>query len=477
MKRLPALLAAAFICAAANAQYWKAIGLGTVGPTEIQTLYGDSISDRLLAGGPFLKIINENDTVLAYGQAAWNGNRWDSIAHRIAPAEGQTFWFLRFQGKLYSCGGYIFLTPGGEANASFARLNEDTKYWEALECVNADFGGMLTLVPKEPDTTLYATGYMGSVCGYPPSCVFRYDGSAFHIWEPFNQIPDGNDNYVGTVFDFQGKTYMTCSLPDPTGPGFVSFIRWNGNSWEHVPGWNTLSPIKDISIHNDTLYVAGTFSLADGGPGNLVAAFDGENWNDMDGGLAYTWAPMSGAALDLEWFHGELWTCGLFNQAGDIPAHSIAHWDGNHWCVPPGDFRQSNYNYLSRLGDMAVWRDSLYVCGSIAYIDWEPAYQVAQWIGGDALEECSTVGIDEENAQKDHLIATPLPGGSTWYVHFPHSGNWILETYDAVGRRTRQVKVVGEALELDFSKESSGMYVLRAHADNGAICQTKLLNP
>ncbi|MCB0774620.1 MAG: hypothetical protein KDB93_14740, partial [Flavobacteriales bacterium] len=96
------------------------------------------------------------------------------------------------------------------------------------------------MVPKSPQNTLYATGYMGSICGYPESCVFRYDGSAFHVWEPFNQIPQGlNDAYVGTIFDFQGKTYMTCSLPDPVdGSGFVSFLRWNGTAWEHVPGWN-----------------------------------------------------------------------------------------------------------------------------------------------------------------------------------------------------------------------------------------------
>ncbi|MBZ0206411.1 MAG: hypothetical protein K8H89_08805, partial [Flavobacteriales bacterium] len=179
-------------------------------------------------------------------------------------------------------------------NKSFARLDESTMHWEALECTNPDIAsGLVTLVPKEPQNTLYATGYTGSLCGYPESCVFRYDGSAFHIWEPFNQIPEGNDRYVGTVFDFQGKTYMTCSLPDPVdGSGWVSFIRWNGTAWEHVPGWNTLSPIKDISIRNDTLYVAGTFTMADGGPGNLVAAFNGEQWNNMGGGLYYDPVPM-----------------------------------------------------------------------------------------------------------------------------------------------------------------------------------------
>ncbi|MBP8824498.1 MAG: hypothetical protein KBH07_12720, partial [Flavobacteriales bacterium] len=203
----------------AHAQYWRPLGLGTVGVTEIQTLYGDSISDRLLAGGTFTWIQNVDDTLLGMGQAAWNGSRWDSVAHRIAPSVLPTFWFLRFQGELYACGAYLFYDNDGNVNLSFARLDDVTHYWEALECTNPfPQSGLVTIVPKVPDTTLYATGYMGSVCGLPESCVFRYDGSAFHSWAPFDLIPPDNNNYVGTIFDYKGKTYLTGSVRDPVEP-------------------------------------------------------------------------------------------------------------------------------------------------------------------------------------------------------------------------------------------------------------------
>ncbi len=225
----------------AHAQFWRPLGLGTVGVTEIQTLYGDSISDRLLAGGTFTWIQNVDDTVLGMGQAAWNGSRWDSVAHRIAPSVLPTFWFLRFQGELYACGAYLFYDNDGNVNLSFARLNDVTHYWEALECTNPfPQSGLVTIVPKVPDTTLYATGSTGSVCGLPESCVFRYDGSAFHSWAPFDLIPPDNNNYVGMIFDYKGKTYLTGSVRDPLGPALMAtFLRWNGSSWEHVPGWNT----------------------------------------------------------------------------------------------------------------------------------------------------------------------------------------------------------------------------------------------
>lgn len=459
-------------------QYWKAVGLGVVGPNEVQSLYGDSVSDGLMAGGTFTWIKNDADTVLGMGQAVWNGTRWDSLAHRIAPSVGQTFWFLRFQGQLFACGSYLFHDADGNVNSSFARLNEQDRYWESLECTNLfPESGLLTLVPKEPQNTLYATGYMGSLCGYPQSCVFRYDGSAFHIWEPFNQIPDGNDNYVGTIFDFRGKTYMTCALRDPVGPGYVSFIRYNGTTWEHVPGWNTLSPIKDISIHADTLYVAGTFSVADGGPGNLVAAFDGENWNDMGGGLLYTPAPMSGAALDLEWFHDELWACGRFDRVSNVSANSIAHWNGRRWCAPPGDFRWIS-NSLSRLADMAVWRDSLYVCGGILTVDGDTIHQVAQWIGGDAVEGCSAdVGIAEHGSASEQGFSVVNISTREWAVQFPHNDAWLLQAYDATGRFISSNRVKGSQGIVELIGQASGVYLLRATNAQDEVFSAKIVRP
>ncbi|HRN38583.1 MAG TPA: hypothetical protein PLL18_16870, partial [Flavobacteriales bacterium] len=135
------LLAAVLWGTVANAQFWRAIGRGVIGASNgVQTLYGDSASDRLLAGGTFLHILNEQDTILGFGQAAWNGSRWDSLATRIQSYGGegaqQTFWFLRYQGLLYSCGGYLFLDGSGQVNDSFARLDENTMRWEPLECTN-----------------------------------------------------------------------------------------------------------------------------------------------------------------------------------------------------------------------------------------------------------------------------------------------------------------------------------------------------
>jgi hypothetical protein len=453
------------------AQSWRGLGRGTIGPTGVQTLFGDSVSDRLLAGGTFMWIRNENDTVLGMGQAAWNGNRWDSLAHRIEPISGnnstsQTFWFLRFQDDLLVCGGFATQLANGQWNNGFARLNEANMRWEPLVCPKPD-NGLQTLVPKVPQGTLYATGHRtGSICELPQSCVFQYDGSDFVEWAPFSLIPDHPNNLVGYVFDFRGQTYMTGTFRDPYSNSLINFMRFNGTSWEYVPGWNATATIKAISIRNDTLYVGGTFREAGGGPGNLIAYFDGTTWNNMAGGLDYTPVPMSATVLDLEWFNNALYAGGMFNEAGGIPVEGLAVWKGDRWCRLPGDFASNQWN-SAKILDITVWRDSLYICGGFISIDGEPIRQVAQYIGGDAVSECSLPVAVNEQPFDEGLILSPNPtSGPLRLQGFPPSAQHV-EVRDALGRVVHAQSTNLNQLEL--SHLPAGTYLLQVVDTGGEV--------
>jgi len=424
--------------------------------------------------------MNDADTVTVYGQAQWNGTRWDSIGHRIQEGAQQTYWFLRFENELYACGGFGFYTDSQEFNKSLAKFDGANSRWESLECINPNMGGMTTLVPKEPTTTLYATGYTGSICGYPQSCIFRYDGSAFHIWEPFNEVPYYNNNYVGTVFDYQGYTYVTGLFRDPLGPGSVSFMRHNGSNWEYIPGWNTLSPIKSVLIRNGILYVAGAFHESGGAPGNLVAAFNGTTWNNLGGGLEYSTGPNSAAALDLEWWHGELYACGLFNNCGGVLCDGIAKWTGTQWCGLPGQFSGATSD-ITTLSDMTIWQDSLFVCGGISYVDGVPFNRtVAQWIGGDEVAYCSEpVGVVENaNAlEPNGLEVRPIGNGCQWLIQLPPIGSWKVDVYDASGRMVQNLPLGSFSVLLDLGQQASGMYIVRATNADGKFQSAKVAKP
>lgn len=486
MKQLLSYLLASLIGVVAHGQYWKSMGGGStgIGTSEIRTLYADTVTDRLLAGGVFFKISNEEDTVWAFGQAVWNGTRWDSLATRIQPdntaeVSPETYWFLRYQGSLYACGNFYFPTPGGY-NKNIAKLNEQTQQWEALGCDNTGVSDLKTLVPKEPQGTLYATGNQGDLCGlFPPSCVYQYDGTTFTRWEPFDQIPEVVNRHVSYIFDYKGKTYMVGVFPDPTGTGGASFLRYNGTAWEHVPGWdNLMASIWDYSIRNDTLYVAGDFLTDTGGPGNLVASFDGEQWNNMGGGLhcEACWYPTEVKAI--QWFHGELWACGMFDRIMDKQAYSIAKWNGHQWCAPPGDFEWGVLGGQGKLYDMAVWRDSLYVCGRFITVDDDTVPQVAQWIGGNAVAECgSGVGVSELQGPGQELVVIPGGGEGGFSVRFPHPGNWTVDVYDAMGTLLRKQNANGAAMVLDLSRSATGIYLLRARSAKGELRKARVLSP
>jgi hypothetical protein len=208
-----------------------------------------------------------------------------------------------------------------------------------------------------------------------------------------------------------------------------------------------------------------------------VAFFDGNTWNAMGGGLSHPATPASGAALDLEWFHGELYACGLFHNAAGVPVDGIAKWNGQQWCGLPGDFQGASSN-ISTLLDMAIWRDSLYVCGTFNTVDDEPIRRVAKWIGGDATTDCSpSVAVGEVHAPSRELRVIPTGDANVWTVHMPDAHPWQLQLLDAAGRQLGTQRSNGGTLLVDLAYQATGIYLLRAVSQHGEQRTAKVQRP
>jgi hypothetical protein len=126
---------------------------------------------------------------------------------------------------------------------------------------------------------------------------------------------------------------------------------------------------------------------------------------------------------------------------------------------------------------MAVWRDSLYVCGGIFTVDGDTMRQVIQWIGEDATGECSTVGITEVNGHTPDLTLTLLAEPGQWTAHFPTTGRWTLSVYDALGRAIGRWSSSGTEMMLDLSDRSQGVYLLRASSAAGEVRTARVVRP
>ena len=426
-----------------------------------------------------LKMLNDSDTLFAMGSAAWDGVRWDTIAHRIDDwnginsTAGPIQWYLRFGGDLYAIGSFVSYDPIDQRNVlNMARLDTSQQRWKAISECELDLINSLTqLGPREPSSLLYLTGFRDTLCGPEEGNIFTYDGNDFTKWDPFDELQStSNGTYVGWVFEYQGMTYVTGGFRNPFDNSWTSMMRYNGLQWETIPGWHTNGPVKDYTIQDGILYLGGAFHQYQGAPGNLVVAYDGQNWNDLGGGLAWNIVP-NGAVTDLQWFQGELWACGVFIQAGGpinaggIIADRIAKWNGQQWCSLPGNI-QSN----GPLNEMAVWRDSLYLCGAFNTIDGVTMNKIAQWVGGDATVNCSQpVGVEEHIAQHPFTI---YPNPTTGLLHMELHGLRPRELFvsDALGRKVlRQGVPLANTgpLTLDLAPLSPGAYLVTVVDEQG----------
>ncbi len=297
-----------------DAQHWRGIGRGVQVHGDVQLLYGDSVLDRLIGAGPFPDIFNENDSVEATSIAAWNGQRWDSLGHRLSPGAAQTHCLERYDGTLYASGNWSFQNDAGQWTTGYARFDENTLRWSDLGCYNPQFSGLGTMTFREDGTGFYFTGHRGDPCSLPAANVFTYDGSNYASWAPYQQIPYHHNNYVGFVFEFRGMWYMTGLFRDPYTEGSCSLMRYNGSDWEYVPGWGQLlAPIKEFSIHNDT----------------LLAKWNGRQWcslpADFQGHLPNMVETTIGSITS---WRDSVYISGGFSYINGEPVKLVAQWLG-----------------------------------------------------------------------------------------------------------------------------------------------------
>ncbi len=186
----------------------------------------------------------------------------------------------------------------------------------------------------------------------------------------------------------------------------------------------------------------------------------------MGGGLDYTPVPMSATVLDLEWFNNELYVGGMFNVAGGIPVEGLAVWKGDRWCRLPGDFASNQWN-SAKILDITVWRDSLYICGGFISIDGEPIRQVAQYIGGDAVADCSLpVAVTEQISAPTFTLSPNPTNGPLRLQGLPAEARRLV-VRDALGRVVHEQNT--NLYQLELGHLPAGTYLVQVLDAGGGL--------
>jgi hypothetical protein len=197
--------------------------------------------------------------------------------------------------------------------------------------------------------------------------------------------------------------------------GSGSIQRWDvgTNSWVTLGSTNG-RPLCLLAAQNGDLLVGGDFTTVNGVAVARLARWSGGSWSSVGGGVTFSTLQASVQAL-AELPGGAIAVAGFFNQAGGVPAASLARWDGGSWSTF-GSGANGDVRSLVLAAD-----GSLVAGGSFSQMGGVPASRVARWNGstwsalGSGLS--STVRdlcVRADGALVAASIDTFVWNGTTW---------------------------------------------------------------
>lgn len=282
-------------------------------------------NNNLYVGGYF----GSAGTTEAYHIAKWDGTDWSSIGIGVGGVSGAHVNALAKIGNYLYVGGY-FSIVGDDANYalpanSMARFDLTTERWETLgqsiEYVSG-FPGKVTTMDVY-DNKIYVGGEFFSVDNAFYENIAVLDNNK---WTGIGENPAiGIAGTIKTIKVINGEIYIGGILhPDQTGETHA-IMKWNGKTWasvgENLTAGSRYANVNSIVGHDKGIIVSGYFTDAGLQKLNSLAYFDGNQWNDVGGGIVP-------GNLNIAILHDDLYVAGRFEMVNrDGPGIGIARYN------------------------------------------------------------------------------------------------------------------------------------------------------
>ena len=304
------------------------------GANNFGVLYCLGVKDgKLLIGGSFSKV----NGVPAMGFAYWDGKQWLPLGD----IDAETKYGEKTE-AIHVHEGTIYVVRHSGGNGGIARWSGNR--WDPFAEMND--GTSAAFCSIGPD--LYVGGVFTSIGGQPINKIARWDGVR---WTEVGQgVGISGDIYsrleaevmhlasrnarllVGGYFSAAGSLVVD------------SLAEWDGQNWRalgDLPGKAVSGPVIALAVNGQKVFAAGDFFAASSAP-SCVAAWDGNEWSDLGGGIPlripgfpnirgsgvfYTGVEANRAAADGDTFY----VAGFFRRAGTVTVNGLARWDGNRW--------------------------------------------------------------------------------------------------------------------------------------------------
>ncbi len=326
----------------------------------------------LLAGGPHDDL---DESILRF-----DGDEWHPMGSGLQ-------WF----GDLFSDPGVYTMTTfqgelvvGGLFQYSGLRAVEGMARWDGSDWQPLPYGPGFVRGLVEFEGELVMAGGFASLGGVEYPAVVTWNGTDY---TPLGDWDSGA--WTEALAVYHDELYVIgilCTDPACAPEGIVS--RWTGSGWEEI-GTGFYSWATEAIVFDDRLIVAGYFDDINGVPAGNIAAWDGETWDTLVGGVSRGGEIAQVQALGS--FGGELLVSGVFSQAGSTPATNVARWTGTEWLAVEGDM--SGYGFA-----LFTEPDAIHIGGFFSEIGGTGAWNVASfdgsawspWRGGNGV--AGTVG-------------------------------------------------------------------------------------
>jgi hypothetical protein len=343
---------------------WSALGGGlTDNPNTSPSVNAlTMVGTNLYAAGRF---------TLAGGQPAasvakWDGRAWSALGSGIPWSDFYNYQAyvtaLAVSGDNLYVGG-CFTNAGGVAVTNIAQWNG--RAWSAL---GSGINGIVYALAVS-GTNLYAGGWFTTAGGVPTNCIAKWDGRAW------SALGSGMNGYCVNALLVSGSIlYAGGSFTTAGGAMATNIAKWDGSAWSALgSGITGDNPyVNALAASGTDLYAGGIFTSAGGVTVNFIAKWDGSAWSALGSGMGSILGNAGVGALAVRGTN--LYAGGFFTSAGDVPADSIAKWDGNAWSA-------LNSWMNGCVAALAVSGTNLYAGGNFTTAGGVTANYISKWDG------------------------------------------------------------------------------------------------
>lgn len=421
MKKKPAILVALLLASQLVSQSWQSLPTGVNGAVNCMTTF----NNELWVGGEF----NIVSGIVRPYIAKWDGNSWQSVGTSSTTLlNGVVRSMCVYNNELYICGDFSL------GVAKWSGTN-----WIAVGTSTVGLPGGNSYMAVYNNELLVSSSSMGY--------IHKWNGTT---WSIIGHTAGGMICVYNNTLFAAGNCTNTGVSPYNTG-----ISKWNGTSWANAGGIVT-SPatISDMCVHNNELYVTGTFNSLGGIGVTNIARYNGTNWSVVNTG------PTIGERAILS-SSGFLYVSGHYWDAQINNYHTVMKLSGSTYTTVGSAFNPG----LGEILSLCAFNNIVYAAGS---------FQETFGTRNNIIRLNGSVGLVEKSLIKYEIAISPNPSTGVFTLSGLENTN-VIEIFDVTGRSIYKKSVVENKNTIDLSGKDKGIYLYKITNAHGRISTGRLV--